>query len=352
MPGAFTVVNALPALTAGVISHNGRWVVADCVRSLANQTGVDARLLLIDVASSDGTADVALAAAPGLEVITCPVNRGPNPARNLAFRHARTNYVLLIDDDAVLAPDCVRELLLAAQRHPDAAAWIPRVLYFDDPGIIQNEGFYLHYVSEAILANRDQPASKGFAHPVQVTGATGICMLVSVEAWRHVGGFDEDYFFGRTDGEFTGRLTLAGYRIYVVPAAACLHKEKKRGFSKLFYQVRNRWYFTLSVYSRRSLLVLGPALLVHEASLILFLALKRQLRPYGRAMWQVLRDLPLILRKRRRIQRVRRVSDRSLLTCGPLAVRADVVGTDTMGRAKRALESFYAAYWAAFARFL
>lgn len=343
--------STLPMVTVGVISHNGSRVIGDCVRSIANQADVRMRVLLIDVASSDGTADAARAQLPDIEVVRCAVNHGPNPARNLAIEHAQTEHVLLVDDDAVLEPGCVAELLRASAAHPDGGAWLPRVVYHEDPQRILTEGTLLHFVSEAILANRDRPVTEGFTRPVRVTAGMGICMLVSKAAWRHVGGFDEDYFFGRTDGEFTTRLTLAGFRVYAVPAARCAHREKPRGFGRLFYQVRNRWYFTLSLYSGRSLLVLGPALVVHELATALFLAARGQLGTYARGTWHALRDLPRILRKRRAIQRLRRVPDREVLTCGPMMVRSDIAGAAAVA-AKRLLESFYAVYWAAFSRFL
>lgn len=334
-----------PSVTAAVITHNGRAVVPQCLESLFNQTIAPERVLVINNASTDGTAEWVREHFPRAELIDRPTNNGPNPARNEGLRRATTELVLLVDDDAILDRRCLEELLAAYRRYPDAALWAPRILYHDRPEIIQFEGTHIHYLQEAILLNPDAPVSKGVEDVAAIQAAAGVCLLLSRSKAFSVGLFDEDYFFGRTDGEFTFRLTLAGYPLYTIPRARCYHRVKKRGTAKVFYQQRNRWHMILSCYQWRTILLISPALALYEICLFAFLLTKGAAHEHLRANVQVIRDLPKILRKRRAIQRMRKVPDRAVLHCGPINVRSDLMSHGLLAAAKRLLDKTFGVYW-------
>jgi len=334
-----------PAVTVAVISFNGMKVVESCLDSILAQTYQPYRILLINNASTDGTPELIRQKYPQVEMIDLPENRGPNPARNMGIKKSLTSLTLLVDDDAVLADNCLKELVKAYQTYPHGAVWIPRLIYYDQQDLIQYEGAFIHYISEAILLNSDKPLNEGVKDITPVEATSGTCLLISNESAQTIGFFDEDYFFGRTDGEFTFRLTLSGYKLYTVPQATCFHRVKVRGLSKLFYQVRNRWYFTLSMYSWRTLLLIFPALIVYELSLIIFVGLKGAIKEYISAIFHVIHDIPLILRKRKFIQSLRKVRDRDILHSDSINIRSDLVDNKVIALLKVMLDQFFSLYW-------
>ena len=333
------------AVTVAVVSHNGGQVAPACVESVFAQTARPAAVLFVDNASTDGTPERIAERFPEARIVRRPVNDGPNPARNLGIVRSEHDLVLLVDDDTVLAPTCLEELLAAARARPDGALWAPRIVYHDRRDTIQLEGVFMHYLSEAILLNPERPLAQGAREIVPIDLAAGICLLVRKQAALAIGLFDEYYFFGRTDGEFTFRLSLAGHRLYAVPAAVCWHKVKRRGLTKVFYQVRNRWYLILTTYSLRSLVLLAPALLVYEVSVAGFLLAKGKIADYGRALGRLLRDLPKIAARRRQVQSLKRVPDRQVLRCGPINMRGDLLDRSPLAAVKRGLDGFFGLYW-------
>lgn len=339
-------------VVAGIVSHNGREKVLDTIKALVRQNRPPRRILLIDVASTDGTADLVAAHFPNIEIVRLAENRGPNPARNAVFEHSDEDWVFLVDDDAEPDPTCLERLVDALERHSNAGIVIPRVVHAEDRDTIQNDGTLIHFLSEAILVNADTPIIEADGADRLVTAATGICMLVSRQSWQEVGGFDEDYFFGREDGEFTFKMSMSGRPIFLVPEALCAHRLKKRGFRMLRYQTRNRHLFTLTLFSAKSLLVLWPALVLHELSVITFLLLKGRILPYLSGVLDLVRIAPLVMRKRRALQTMRTISDRHLLTSGRMSVRADLVESAFISFAKRAMERFYGLYWKLAAKLL
>ncbi len=334
-----------PQVFVGIISYNGAKVIDDCIQSIQSQSYRNFSLCMIDNASTDGTPERVKQQYCDLEVWRYPKNLGPSPARNLALKKSPSDLVLLVDDDAVLHPDCLKELVAAYHQYPQAAIWAPRIVYFDQKNIIQFEGTKIHYLAEAILLNPDTPVNEGI-HDIQlIQVAGGVCFLVSKQAAAKIQYFDEDYFFGRTDGEFTFRITQAGYQIYTVPNAICYHKVKNRGLSKVFYQIRNRWYFILASYSWKTILLLIPPFILYELFLIAFLTLKGRLMEYFRAMRAVAGNMPIILEKRQRIQAARQVRDCDLLHSGEINMRKDLVKSPFISLTKKVINSMFNAYW-------
>ncbi len=334
-----------PEVTVAVVSYNGMNVIRLCLGSIFAQTYEQFRVLLINNASTDGTPEWVKENYPEVEILNYPENKGPSPARNLAIEKSPNHLVLLLDDDAVLEKNCLSELVKASQTYPNAAAWVPRIVYHDKQETIQLDGVYIHYISEAILLDAEKPLYEGVKDITPIDAAAGICLLIAKDAAKSIGLFDEDYFFGREDGDFTFRLTLSGYKLYVVPKAISYHRVKRRGLSKVFYQIRNRWYFTLTIFSYRTLILSAPALLVYEICLVFFMLLKGHIKEYVTAVLKVISDLPVLLRKRKSIQLLRKVHDRNILRSGSINIRGDLVENPAVALLKSILNGFFNFYW-------
>lgn len=334
-----------PAVTIAVISYNGLNVLQLCLDSILAQTYKNVEICLVNNASTDGTQAWVKKQYPDVKVLNCSENRGPNPARNLAIKLSQNSLVMLVDDDAVLERDCLAELMEAFHQYSDAAVWSPRIVYHDRKDLIQFEGTSIYYLAEAILLNSDTSIQNGLKEitPVQVAG--GVCYLLSKKAASAIGMFDEDYFFGRTDGEFTFRLTQAGYSIYSVPKAVCYHRVKRRGLSKVFYQVRNRWYLILQTYAWKTIILIFPALIVYEISLFTFLLLKGSTKEYLLALASVIKNLPSLLKKRAYVQRLRKLPDKAILHSGLINIRKDLVQNPLILFLKAKLNAVLNIYW-------
>ena len=301
-------------VTVAIVAYNA--VTTDLPRAIAAaiETGCPpGQLLVIDVASTDGTAEYMRRQHPGVRCITLEANRGPNPARNRALLEASTPYVLLVDADVELLPGAVRALRDELHRDPEVGIATPVVAYADRPDTIHYARTWLHFLGEASAAHQDQPVSVLGGDLCDVGSCTGCAPLVRRSAAIEVGLFDERLFFGKTDGEFAYRMTVAGYRIAELSGARVLHHQKKRGGKYFDHQIANRWYFLFRNYEWRTLAVCAPALLVHELGLLAFLASKRGLGGWWRGVRRFVRlsrDLPAA---RAQTRRIRRVGDGHLL---------------------------------------
>ena len=303
-----------PALTSeksvsvAIINYNGRATLQAVIKSVLAQQGVvltDIRLL--DNNSSDGSAEFVLSEFPAIAVTRLAANRGPNPARNEGLRLALSDYVLVMDNDIVLAPDYAAGLLKAQELDPATGAVTGQIRLHDRPDTVQYNGTFIHYAGE-IMLNREESAG-----PLRVGCVSAGAVLLDRRKVFQVGGFDEDFFIGWEDGDLTFRLSLAGYPCYAVSKAMCFHIRRERNQKWVRYQTRNRWWFIGKNYDARTFFLALPAILLLQLCAGLFFLFKGRFGAFCLGTLDAISSLPDIRRKRKAVQSIKKTGDAFLL---------------------------------------
>lgn len=328
-----------------IVSHNGRERLAEALPSLRAAGCPDSRITIVDVASTDGTAEWLRREWPGVEQIRLDRNDGPSPGRNVGIRHGSRPYVFLMDADVVLEPDTVQRLRAAMAAHPEAAVGSPIVVHASRPDVIQYAGGGLHFICEAVNPWLDRPLAD---HPrvFEDIGAAPTCgLLLHRQTAIDVGLFDERYFIGKEDGDFSHRVKLAGHAILEVPDAILRHHSRPRGSWLFYYQIRNRWHFMLKNYQVRTLVALLPVLLIHEPLQLAVLVAKGHGRTYLKSVGGLIGMLPALPADRALTRRIRVRPDVSLLRDDPLVIRDDLAGHPIVRAGRQAYERFLRGYW-------
>jgi len=169
--------------------------------------------------------------------------------------------------------------------------------------------------------------------------------IILGQASIDIGLFDERYFIGKEDGDFTHRMRVAGYIIRELPDALVRHRSRPRGTWLFYYQIRNRWHFMLKNYQWRTLVWILPCLVVHEPIQFAVLVAKGHARTYCRAVAGLIAMLPALSRDRATTRRIRRLNDAALLQGGLLIVREDLAGSGLAKTGKALYEGFLNGYW-------
>ena len=328
-----------------VVAHNNRDKLERSLASLEAAGCPRSSILLVDVASTDGTSDWIREAYPGVRVHQLDRNDGPSPGRNVGIVETRQPYVFLMDADVIVAPECIQRLRLAAQEDSRIKIGSPIVVHISAPDTIQYAGGSLHFICEAINPWMDRPLAERGSEPADINVAPTCGLLLDRQAAIDVGLFDERYFIGKEDGDFTHRVRLAGYRIREVPGALVLHHSRPRGSWLFYYQIRNRWHFMLKNYQWRTLVSILPCLLVHEPLQLLVLHAQGHGRVYWKAVRGLLAMLPALPRDRALVNRIRRVPDKALLRSDRLIIREDLSKNALVRIGRNAYEGFLNGYW-------
>ena len=328
-----------------VIAHNNLAALPRTLASLTDTGCPPDRITVVDVASTDGTGEWLGREWPGVSVRRLHRNAGPSPGRNVGITKGSCRFVLLMDADVSVRPDAVQRLHSAMLADPTIKVGSPIVVHADFPDVIQYAGGALHYICEAVNPWLDRPLAERGSAPQDIGAAPTCALLLDREVAIDIGLFDERYFIGKEDGDFTHRVKMAGYKIWELPQALVLHNSRPRGAWLFYYQIRNRWHFILKNYQVRTIICLIPPLLVYEPLQFLVLVAKGHGWTYLRAVAGLIAMLPTLPRDRALARRIRRRSDRDLLISAPLVVRGDLAANILIRSGKQSYERFLDAYW-------
>ena len=297
-------------MTSGVslviVDYNAGDVLLRCLEAVALQTLPPLRLLLVDNAGTDGSFEKACAwvssnstLAGITEILSNEKNLGFAAANNAAVSRCDTEYVALLNPDAVPKPDWLENLAAAAMRHPRAASFASRQMLDVDRGLVDGLGDVYHPIGICWRRRHGKILRSGDLIERETSTACAAAALYRRAAFLEVGGFDEKFFCYVEDVDLGLRLRRAGHTAIFVPTAVVEHTSKNsRSDFAVYHGHRNiEWCFFKNTPAALLPLLLIPHFLL---SLTAFAAcaLRGQAPVFVRAKRDALRGLRRITRQR------------------------------------------------------
>jgi len=300
-----------------IIVHNHAATLPATLTGLTAQSSPPARVVVVDNASTDGSASVARGVADRLplEWIAATDNLGFAAAANRGIRRCDAPWLLSLNPDCRLAPDFLATLLGAAGRDSSVGSASGLLLrgHGDDLAateVVDSAGMVVTASGRHLDRGAGTPLTATLARPARPFGASGAAALyrrAALDDVAYAGGevFDETFFAYREDADLAWRLQRRGWSCLYWPAARAWHKRglkpeaHRRGTQEINrHSVRNRfllrwsnadWRWLLACFPwwlARDLLVMLACLTVERSSLPALaeaFALHRQQRARGRA---------------------------------------------------------------------
>jgi GT2 family glycosyltransferase len=291
-----------------IVNWNGGRYLGQCLRALQAQTRAPERIIVVDNASTDGSAESIVREFPQITVIRNQDNLGFAAANNLAIRHvAPSAWVALLNPDAFPAPDWLEALERATHEFPECSFFGSRMLRANEPQRSDGTGDCYHVSGLVWRRDRETPVARAHAVADEIFSPCAAAALYRRDAILEVGGFDEDFFCYLEDVDLGFRLRLAGHRCRYVPNATVYHvgsglTGRHSDFS-VYHGHRNLvWCYVRNMPGPLFWLYLPQHLLLNALTLVLLTA-RGQGKTVARAKWDALKGLPRALRKRRQQQR-------------------------------------------------
>jgi N-acetylglucosaminyl-diphospho-decaprenol L-rhamnosyltransferase len=212
------------------VNTNGRDLLLACLGALerTHPDGVEHELLVLDNASTDGSAEAVRERYPHARLFALDRRTGKADNDSLLLREARGRYCLLLNEDAELREGATRALLDALDADPGAAAAGAQLL--DPDGEPTPCAWRLPDIPWALAAAafvHDRVAVESTGMDVREVGwAQSSAMLVRREAAEQVDWLDGDFFVYSDETDFCKRLRDAGWRILFVPGARAIHHDQ------------------------------------------------------------------------------------------------------------------------------
>jgi len=234
-------------VVAIVVNWNLKEDTLSCLQSL-ERLDFPCRIIVVDNGSSDDSAEYLVRRISRVEVIKLPTNLGFGAACNCAITWALQDpdcdLLLLLNNDAIIDPHALAELMEAAQANPRVGIFGPKVYYMDVPDVIWYAGAYRRRrILAAVDVARGQVDYGQFSTSKVVDYVFGAAMLVRRNVFEQIGLFDEQFFLYLEDLDFCLRAQRANFSLLFVPTAHIWHKVSA---STATNQMLRKYYLTKS----------------------------------------------------------------------------------------------------------
>jgi len=250
------------------INLNGKYLLKQLLHSIDRLDYPKDKLeiIVVDNGSNDGSADYLESNHPGVKVIRNKLNMGFAYPCNQAARQASGEYLAFVNNDVVLDPGWLKELIATINPETGTICVASKILNSDGTKIdfvgggINYLGFGYQKHFNKNVKHYDEHEKK------ELLFACGGAMLIDKDIFLDVGGFDEDYFAFFEDVDLGLRLWLMGYRVTLAPSAIAYHRHhhttNKLSKSKIqMIQERNSLFTIYKNFSDDYLYRIFPAAL-------------------------------------------------------------------------------------------
>jgi GT2 family glycosyltransferase len=212
-----------------VLSWNGREDTERCLDALASVDEPLIRVVCVDNGSTDGSVEAVRDRHPETHLIENGRNLGFAGGCNVGIRWALAQgaeWVVLVNNDALIAPDAIAGFAYAAEQRPDAGVLAGKLYRVDRPDRIWYAG--QRFVASLGYSGRHRGEGRRDAPRYErlspTDRANGALMAISRATIERVGTFDEELFAYVEDVDYSLRARAAGVEVLFVPRARAWHR--------------------------------------------------------------------------------------------------------------------------------
>ena len=230
-----------------IVSWNVRELLEGCLRSIVGQSALTLQIIVVDGASSDGSAAMVAEQFPEVELVACQENVGFPRGNNLGLERANGRYILLLNPDTIVHGDALAQMESYLEENSQVGVVGPQLL--NDDGSVQSsrrrfptvntaffESTWLQpYAPQALL---DQYYVQDVAddETAVVDWVMGACLMTRQEVVAQVGGLDEAYFMYSEELDYCRRVHAAGWQVVYYPQAQVTHLSGKSSEQAVTYR--------------------------------------------------------------------------------------------------------------------
>jgi len=270
------------------------------------------QVFLVDNASTDRSLDGVDRSLLDVKIICQTQNSGFARANNIALSYIdATQWIVLLNPDAIPEPDWLENLMLAAQAHPAYSFFACKMLDATDPLTLDGIGDTYHTSGHAWRQGFGQDSTRARKIVKECFSPCAAAAMYRTDIIQQAGGFDERFFCYFEDVDLGFRLRLLGHRCLYVPEAVVTHAGSastgKRSDFSVYYGHRNMiWTYFKNMPWLLFWIYLPQHILMNTVG-IFVLALRGQGVIAIKAKFDAIRQLPSVWHDRHKIQDTRQV---------------------------------------------
>jgi GT2 family glycosyltransferase len=221
---------SLPSVAIVILNWNGKKFLEQFLPSVTSSTYKNYSVIIADNASTDDSISFIKKNYTQVQILKNKINEGFAKGYNIALRHVRADYYILLNSDVEVEPGWIEPVIELMESDTLIAACQPKILSYLDKKKFEYAG-----ACGGWLDSFGYPFSRGrlfdiiefdegqYNNVQQIFWATGAALFVRAEIYHLMGGFDEYFFAHQEEIDLCWRMQLAGYKIFVQPASVVYH---------------------------------------------------------------------------------------------------------------------------------
>jgi len=229
-----------------ILNTNRRDDTLACLDSLSRSTYGNFKIIVLDNKSTDGSVESIRSSFPDTQIINLTENLGYAGNNNVGIEEAikrGADWVLVLNEDTILDPGCLAELVKVGESDPKIGIVGPMVYHHNEPGVIQSAGGVLGKYWQSQHLGQNELDHGQFQLPHRVEWISGCAIMVRKTAIEQAGMLDASFFIYWEETEWCIRIARSGWQIVHVPQAKIWHKGVQRDYqpkpSFTYYGTRN-----------------------------------------------------------------------------------------------------------------
>ncbi len=300
-----------------LVTYNSQDYLKVCLDSLLKVTYPSKEIIVVDNNSTDQTRAILASYGKNIIVVLSNQNLGYAGGNNLAFEHAKGDYMFVINPDTKVKKDFLQPLVEVMQKDPQVAAAQPLVYLMKSPTKINLSGKETQFLGFDWIRDYLKLAP---SKNDDLESFSGCGVLLRAKILKKIGFYDQLYFMYYEDSDLSWRFRLFKYKIKFVPNSVIYHDYKyvpvesyQPLSQKVYYYERNRLITLFKNYSSRTLILLTPILFILELAMLAYFISQgwggKKLQGYLFIItnWDKIQDC------RANIQKKRLIDDRKIL---------------------------------------
>ena len=235
-----------------VLNYNAGELLLNCIESIKKSAYKNLEIIVVDNISTDKSQEICKEKYPNIKLIQNDENFGYCEGNNIGIRKARGDFIMILNPDTIVEPNCIKELIFAHEKLGEGL-YQPKILSLNEKQVLQSTGNMIHVFGFGFAKDKGRKDEEVGEEIKKIGYASGTCLFTSKSVLEKVGLLDSFLFLYHDDLDLGWRASQIGINSYYVPKSKIYHVESyslKWSAKKFYWLERNRKYCLLTHYSK------------------------------------------------------------------------------------------------------
>jgi len=305
------LTSKFPLVSIVILNWNGRKIIKRCLDAVLAQTYPNFEVILSDNGSTDGSVEFVRKNYPKVKIIENGRNLGCAEGNNVGMRIAKGKYICNLANDTKPDKNWLTEMVKVAESNEKIGAIGPKLVFMHNPKIINAAGTLASKDGLVRYRGWKEKDVGQYDKIEEVFAVNNVACMYRKKALEDAGLLDPEFFIYNEDADLGWRMRLRGWKSVYVPitvqheVGTTMGKYSEKG---AYYAHRNWIWMIIKNFSLSSLMLYSPFIIIWNVLSILRGFVRGSLVNL-KAIKDVIKDLPRVLKLRKEIQNRRKIPE-------------------------------------------